>query len=319
MRTSQMSRGKFWSKACKALAALACAAIASWTPLAAHAAPASPPSATQAGSESPWPYTVRLNAKDVLQVYPPQIDSWDGFKLQARAAVVMREGAAGSDAANNTGNKESRATYGTVEIDARTLVDKGTRRVTLDQYAIRRAEFPSAGPEAQAWVTALQKDAAGKQRVISLDRLEAQVQGVQVAERAAKLPLKNDAPALVFSRQPAILVSIDGAPRYVRADGTALERVLNTRVLLLRDAAGRHYLHVFDGWMTADSLEGNATWTVLQGESADLKKLRTEAQKNRAADLLSGATAATSVKAGDARQTPPSLKRSVEAPQNGQG
>ncbi len=304
MRISQLSRGRSW---CKALMVLTCAAAASWSPLAAHAAPDPQPSTTQAGSESPWPYTVRLNAKDVLQVYPPQIDSWDGFKLRARAAVVLREGA-GSDAANNNASKESRVTYGTVEIDARTLVDKGTRRVTLDQYTISRAEFPSAGPEAQAWVTALQKDAAGKQRVISLDRLEAQVQGVQVAERAAKLPLKNDAPALIFSRRPAILVSIDGAPRYVRAEGTALERVINTRVLLLRDAAGRHYLHVFDGWMTADSLEGNAAWTVLQGESADLKKLRTEAQKNRAADLLSGVTAATSEKAGDARQTPPSLK-----------
>ena len=84
--------------------------------------------------------------------------------------------------------------------------------------------------------------------------------------------------------------------------------MLNTRVLLLRDAAGRHYLHVFDGWMTRRFARRNASWSVLPGESADLRKLRTEAEKNRAADLLSGVTAATTEKAGQARQTPPSLQ-----------
>ncbi len=303
MQRSQRRRGWHWTKA---MAAFACAAAALCSPFAANAASTAQGSAPAArpGSESPWPYTVRLNAKDVLQVYPPQVDSWDGLQLRARAAVVMREGASGS---GDTG-KDSRATYGVVELAARTLVDKGTRRVTLDQYTVTKAQFPSAGQEAQAWVDALQKDAIGRQRTISLDRLEAQVQGVQAAERNARLPLKNEAPSLVFSRQGAILVSIDGAPRYVRAEGTSMDRVLNTRVLLLRDASGRHYLHVFDGWMTAESLDSPAGWSVLPGESADLKKLRTEAQANRAADLLSGNTAATSDKAGDARQAPPSLK-----------
>jgi len=288
------------------MAALTCLAAILCPIPAATAAPAAQAGAStvQPGSESPWPYTVRINAKDVLQVFPPQVDSWDGLQLRARAAVVMREGASG-DAAG----KDSRATYGVIEIAARTLVDKGTRRVTLDQYSVVKAQFPSAGPEAQAWVDALQKDAVGRRRVISLDRLEAQVQGVDAAERHAKLPLKNDAPAIVFSRQPAILVSVDGPPRYVTAEGTSLERVLNTRVLLLRDAGGRHYLHVFDGWMTTgDPIDGTAAWSVLAAESADLRKLRIEAGKDRAADLLSGTTAATSEKAGDARQAPPSLR-----------
>ncbi|HYP70066.1 MAG TPA: autotransporter, partial [Variovorax sp.] len=306
MQSSQRHHGWRWMKA---VAAFACATATICSPFAASAAPTAQTgaAASQPGSESPWPYTVRLNAKDMLQVYPPQVDSWDGLQLLARAAVVMREGATGSA---DTG-KDSRATYGVIELAARTLVDKGTRRVTLDQYAVTKAQFPTAGQEAQAWVDALQKDAVGKSRVISLDRLEAQVQGVQAAERNARLPLKNEVPSIIFSRNPAILVSVDGAPRYARAEGTSLERVLNTRVLLLRDGSGRHYLHVFDGWMTADSLQGPGGWSVLAAESADLKKVRTEAEKNRASDLLSGVTAATSDKAGDARQAPPTLKNST--------
>jgi hypothetical protein len=43
--------------------------------------------------------------------------------------------------------------------------------------------------------------------------------------------------------------------------------------------------------MTAPSVQG--AWTVLRTESADLRKVREEAEKNHAADLLSGETAAT--------------------------
>ncbi|MBC3268969.1 hypothetical protein HU765_03450 [Pseudomonas sp. SWRI81] len=34
-------------------------------------------------------------------------------------------------------------------------------------------------------------------------------------------------------------------------------RWINTRPLLLKDAQGRHYLHVFDGWMMAERFDGD--------------------------------------------------------------
>jgi len=297
------SRERAWTQSGRILGRLLLAASAILCAGAPHGVlAAAAPSTTAAQAESPWPYTVRLDARNTLEVYPPQIDNWDGFHLQARAAVVMREG-------GNTkgGDAGSRATYGTIELSARTLVDKSTRTVTLDQYTVTRADFPSAGAQSDAWVAALRKDAAGKRRVISLDRLEAQVQGVQVAARNAQQPLRNDPPDFIFSQQPAMLITIDGAPHYAHAEGTGLQRVLNTRVLLVRDADGRHYLHVFDGWMSAPTLDRDASWSVTP-ETADLRRLRTEAEKNRAADLLTGVTAATSKDAGQARQAPPSLR-----------
>lgn len=254
------------------------------------------PSPAPAGSgDTPWPYPVKVSEQMTLLVYPPQLETWDGGTLSAIAAVVAREG---------TGDK-TRSTYGTVSIEAHTLVDKGNRRVTLDNFRISHAAFPTAGNEAQAWVDALQKDSAARTKTIPLDALEAQLHAEAAGRSAEKLPLRNDPPVVVFSRRPALLVTIDGAPHYGAVQGISMQRVINTRVLLARDTQGRHFLHVFDGWLTATSLESE--WTVAPGESAELKTLREMAEKTRAADLLSGTTVAASGTAKSGEK-PPSLK-----------
>jgi len=265
------------------------------------AAPASAGEQSPPAPETPWPYRVALEAGSSLEVYPPQLDSWDGMLLKARSAVVMRAG--GATAAATDGQ----ATYGVIEVEAHTLVDHGSRTVAFSHYAVSRAEFPSAGPEAQAWVDALQKDAAEKSRTISLDRLEAAVKESGIETATSKLPLRNDAPAFVFSTTPALLVTLQGLPRYTAVAGTDLERVMNTRVLLLKNAAGRHYLHVFDGWMTSAALQGN--WTALAAETPDLARVRDEAEKSHAADLLTGVSAGSQRREQADKQAPPSLKR----------
>jgi hypothetical protein len=81
-------------------------------------------------------------------------------------------------------------------------------------------------------------------------------------------------------------VYIDGEPAYRPVDGTSLQRVINTRPLLLKDAQGKHYLHVFDGWMVADNLGGQ--YAPLPSPSAELEKAKKDAIQSRQVDLLTG-------------------------------
>jgi hypothetical protein len=56
---------------------------------------------------------------------------------------------------------------------------------------------------------------------------------------------------------PAAVVRIDGEPLWRPVENTSLERVINTSVLVLRDAkAGVVLIHVLDGWVGAPSLAG---------------------------------------------------------------
>ena len=247
------------------------------------AAPATKPNA--APSEPTWPQVIS-SAKSKLTVYQPQLDNWDGYTLNARAAVEATAA-------------DGKSTYGIVEFSAHTLVDKATRWVALNQYQILKAEFPADAKQADTWPAILKKDAESRKKTISLDQLEAAV-GVLNAERKADgAPLENTPPTIVSSDSPAILVYIDGESAYRPVEGTELQRVINTRPLLLKDAQGKHYLHVFDGWMVADKLNGD--YTRLAAPPANLEKARQAAINSRQVDLLTGQ--------GDPKDKVPSLAK----------
>jgi hypothetical protein len=254
-----------------AFVAAACLATAQTPPATGAAPPAAPPAAS-VPQETTWPLTV-ASGTATLTVYQPQIDSFNGYELQARAAVEAKE----------AGGK---STYGIIHVKGRTIVDKGSRQVTLDRYEIAKADFPSAEAQAGPWVKALQRDAATMSKTLSLDRLEALVGAVEESKHADAQPLRNDPPTILMSTVPALLVYVDGAPVFRPVQHTSLERVINTRPLLLKDEHGKLYLHVFDGWMSAAQLEG--AWTRDASPPKALEKAKQHAVAGRQVDLLTG-------------------------------
>jgi hypothetical protein len=67
-------------------------------------------------------------------------------------------------------------------------------------------------------------------------------------------------PRIFFAEAPAFLVRIAGAPTYRRIHGTDLQRIVNTKFLIVRDDADIHYLKARDGWLEAYGLMGE--WAV---------------------------------------------------------
>ena len=190
----------------------------------------------RAAAETPWPYVV-LSGQERLLVYQPQVSSWDGFRLSASAAVSVME------------QNEQHLTFGILRVTAWTLVDKDTRRITLDRYSVDVAVFPGVPTvRANEWLAALRSDAATVPKMIGLDRLKAALEVQHAAEKSASQPLGNEPPAIILSTTPAILVSLDGPPVYRGIGGASYQQVINTRALLLKDVNGRHYLRVRDGW-----------------------------------------------------------------------
>ena len=84
--------------------------------------------------------------------------------------------------------------------------------------------------------------------------------------------------------------------------GTKLERVINTRMLLLKDSSNRYYLHLLDGYLQASSLNG--PWTVASSAPADAAIAEQLAVDSGQVDLMAGTPDATT-------QKTPSLKTSV--------
>ncbi|HVY05646.1 MAG TPA: autotransporter [Burkholderiales bacterium] len=239
---------------------------------------ASAPSSTRSiGRETPWPRVIK-SGTSTLSVYQPQLDTWDGYKLSARVAVQVA-----------SGDNPPHTRYGVMTLAGQTLTDKGQRVVTIEKAQVVKSEFPSATPaEAKTWSAAVAKDLAGKSRTIALDRLEAQLATADSVEKNEQQDLANTPPKILFSQAPAILVFIDGDPAWRALSGTSFERAINTRPLLLRDKQGVCYLKVFDGWMSAPSLQ--AQWTVVAKPSQEMQAIFKKATDARSVDPLTGQT-----------------------------
>jgi hypothetical protein len=237
----------------------------------ARAAAAQTPVASTDSVDAGWPRQL-LSGATTFSIYQPQIDSWKGNRLAVRAAVAVRDSSTAGPA------------FGVIWLSARTDVDKTTRLVSLEDLQITKASFPSAPDSGAGWRPRLQGLLPNAFDSIALDRLEAELAMQQQIHHASAQPLQNAPPRVIFSTVPAILVPIDSEP-VVRPAGDGVQRVINTRALLLQDG-GTFYLHVFDGWMQAAAVTG--PWTAATSPPAALAPAMRTAVAANEVDLLSG-------------------------------
>ena len=124
---------------------------------------------------------------------------------------------------------------------------------------------------------------------MSLDRLEISLAINGEEKKARAVPVKNDPPRFVFSPSAAVLVPIDGAPVWRTVPGTKLERVLNTRALVvLDDSTGRFYIHLFDNFVEAPSIAG--PWTLAARVPPSIVTLEVSLAKQNVIDPMTGPT-----------------------------
>lgn len=238
---------------------------------AAQAAPAGQAPAAAPSIDGIWPREVATSIGKVT-LYQPEVDSWDGARLEFRAAVAVSAGA------------DKPPVFGVVWGTTRTIVDKDSRLVQLFDRRFTKAAFPSAADKQDAWKQVLEKEVRPAITQLALDRLAAALEQEAADKLAAAVPVRNDPPKIVFSTRQAILVYVDGAPAYQPVKDTKLERVINTRVLLLRHK-DEHFLKVFDGWLGAETLDG--PWKV-EKQSDDLKRALADAKASGQVDFLPG-------------------------------
>src|SRR5215475_9297590 len=224
----------------------------------------------------PWPRQVQLSTV-VLTIYQPQIDSWQGNQLSFRAAVAAKVSGANAE------------TFGVIWGSARTEVDRLGRQVTLQDLRLTRSNFPTLPDNGAAYLSELQQKFQGSARTIALDRIKASLAaGATVAPGG--VPVKNDPPQILVSYTPAILVPIDGAPVLRPVPNSLFERVINTRVLILRDQTGStYYLHVYDGWLSASTVDG--PWSQTLSLPSGLTDVSQQLAESGQVDMLDGGNA----------------------------
>src|SRR5262245_10315885 len=221
----------------------------------------------------PWPKSTIVNGTKYT-LYEPQLETWDGYKVEAHAAVSVQPAKAKSP------------TFGAINITAVTLVDREARTVQFQKIQVEKATFPSAPAKASQYQKNIQEIIIKGPAQMPLDKLQADLAVVRAEAKGHTIPVLNDPPNFIFSERAAVLVSIAGQPVWGAVPKTSLESAINTRALLLRDKSGKFYIHLFDGFMEADTLSG--PWTVAKHVPHDADKVAQELAKENQVDLLEG-------------------------------
>jgi hypothetical protein len=232
------------------------------------------PSAQQAVAQpDPWPRDVSVPGAAVL-VYQPQVNRWAGNQLDFRAALAIKP----------SGTTEE--TFGVVFATARTQVDKVERTVVFENLQVTRTDFPTLPQRGAGYTAALQTSLAKHLRSISLDRLEASLAAAGVKHSAVQV--LNNPPQIIVSDTPAILVPVDGEPVWKPVSGDSrFQRVINTRALILQGGlTDQMYLHVYDGWLSASSLQG--PWTQSNVQPLGMDDVAKQLAKSGTVDTLDG-------------------------------
>jgi hypothetical protein len=255
--------------------------------LAGGAAAGTPPDKTAAQSDAsdgvvakPWPRKFDEGGVEVT-LHQPQVDDWQGNTLTGRLAVGVKTGTeTGAD-----GKPHDKLSYGVAWFRARADVDKVDRRVTLTNVGIEKVSFPTDRANETKYADLLRRIAEQRHaRVVSLDQIESalainrELKATQSVEG-----VRNDPPDILFSFQPALLVLIDGEPKLKPSGVAGVERVVNTRTLILKEN-GRFYLTIAGRWLGAAALAG--PWSATLEVSDAVAQAAAAAEKTKLVDVM---------------------------------
>jgi hypothetical protein len=225
-------------------------------------AAAKPPEATR------WPVTI-ASANVTFQVYEPVLDAMRDDQLTFHSLVLARA----------VGQKP---VPGSVLMTAKTEGDAADGAVALRELQVTDVAFQSQA--LKAWDTVLRRALPENIHSVQRSRLESAKSVLEARERAAATAVVA-VPRIIISQKPAVLVYIDGEPRYAPLRSGSLTHVVNTRALLLKSSSGTLYLHLYDGWVSAASLQG--PW-VIASAPPGAAKLEQAARDTKRVDLLLG-------------------------------
>ncbi len=218
-------------------------------------------SAASAAKEDPgWPREITLPKATIL-IYQPQLESFEGNDLSARAAVSV------------TPLATHKPVFGVAWFDARVQTDLDNRMVEVLDVKVREVRFPEITEDQKAQFSELVEGEFPKWDLsISLDRLLA---GLAAVEKNAEVSkgLKFDPPVILYADIPAVLVSLDGEPIYQDVEDTKFRRALNTPFLLVQDTkSGLFWLDGGVSWYSAENLDG--PWKIQEKAPKKVRKLK---------------------------------------------
>jgi|TARA_B100000315_G_C14593769_1_gene597475 hypothetical protein len=196
--------------------------------------------------EQSWPTKISFEQGSML-IYQPQIESLQGNRIEARAAISIRQG-----------SPEATPVFAAIRFSALTDSTASDAVLTVRDLEMVDLQFGDADvPEQEELIQVVEQQLAGITLDIANDHGSIAANG----EAGSDDPqgLLSDPPRIILSKEPAILVPIDGEPRLQAIEGTEMQWVVNSQTPII-ERQQVYYLYAGGLWYSSADVLGE--WSV---------------------------------------------------------
>jgi len=216
-------------------------------------------SAQAADDDSIWPKEISTN-KGTVVVYQPQPEKLSGDKLEGRAAVAIE--IAGKD----------EPIFGAIWFEARLLTDRDEGTATISEVKITNVRLQEQDDNKTGKLKKLLEDEIPKWEIpISMDQLVASLNVLEARIESTK-NIKTEPPKIIFIKEPAVLITIEGEPQLKDVKDSNLQRVINTPYTILYNPEDKQYYLNADvkSWYSATEIMGD--WSLAKSVPPEVAK-----------------------------------------------
>jgi hypothetical protein len=219
-----------------------------------------------AANENTWPKVIE-NPKGIITIYEPQNESLNGNILEGRAAISVKPA------------KTKKPVFGAFWYKADLEVDRSTRMAVIKVVSIPNIRFSDdVDSTLKVQISKLIEGEVPKWKLeISIDNL---ISNLESSNYKSDGGFKNDAPEIIFSNKPAVLVLIDGKPMLKDLQGYSdFQRIENSQFFIVFDKDDKlFYMYGDRVWFSTTDLM--AKWELVKKPSKSLKKLQSDIEES---------------------------------------
>ena len=156
---------------------------------------------TAHAEEFSWPQQLTTDSGAEAIIYQPQIEAFSGNSIEGRAAVSVK-----SDATNGV------PVFGAIWFRAKIDTDRDARTALIRDMEVSDVRFADATDEQkQQLASYIENSIESSTFTFSVDQMLTDLQ--EGPAGSAEANFKHEAPEIVLSTEPALLVLIDGKPK----------------------------------------------------------------------------------------------------------
>jgi len=215
-----------------------------------------------------WPKTLETPDGTLIKVYQPEAETLKGMTLSLRAALSVQEKGAADPA------------FGTFWADATITTDRDNREIILNFVKVSGIRIPkdSAADRLNYFKSAIEAAFPEAVGAIPLDEIVTSL-NQQMDQTRLSNSFNTQAPVILYTNHPTVLVTIDGTPRFEENRKWGLDAMVNTPFTIVKDKDGHYYCWGDGQWYSA--AEATGPYSPLTSEpDRRLRKIEKEYEKS---------------------------------------